>query len=142
MVTATILRNLQIFTQRAFVKGYDAGKWQYKIGKYIEQNKYDIPEEWKDYNGDVIINSADTFFARTTFVPEAPGEGQFAFLNLDTAQNFEAIVKINGKNFGGINISHGRQRIYLLEECYGKQTDVEIELFASNHARGEWDARP
>ncbi len=142
MVLATITRNLDMFTSHAFVKSTDAGKWEYKIGKYVEQDKYEMPDNWQEYKSGIIFNTADTFLARMTFVPEAPKEGQFAYLNIDTANGCEAIVKVNGKNYGGINSSVLRTRIDLPEECYGKETTIEIEVFASHHARGDFDTRP
>ena len=142
MVTATIQRNLNTFYDRAFIKRTDAGKWEYRLGKYLEQDKYEMLTDWAEYNGGVTFNTENTFFARMTFIPEAPGEGQFAFLNIDTAKGCEAIVKLNGVNYGGINTAHGRSRIYLPEECYGKETSIELELFASRYERGTWTTRP
>ena len=120
MVTATIQRNLNMFYNRAFIKCTNAGKWEYRLGKYLEQDKYEMLTDWAEYNGSVTFNTENTFFARMTFVPEEPKDGQFAFLNIETAKGCEAIVKLNGVNYGGINTAHGRSRIYLPEECYGK----------------------
>ena len=142
MVTATIQRNLQLFSEKAFVSVRPAGKWEYRIGKYKEQNSYEMLTDWAEYNSGVTFNTQNTFFARLTFVPTVPKDGQFAFLNIITASLCEAIVKINGVNYGGINMNLGRTRINLPEECYGKETLVELEVFASNHAKGDWDTRP
>ncbi len=142
MVTATIRRNLNMFYDRAFVKCTDAGKWEYRIGKYLDQDKYEMLTDWAEYGSGVTFNTENTFFGRMTFIPEAPKEGQFAFLNISTANSCEALVRVNGVNYGGVNTAHGRSRIYLPEECYGKETSIEIELYASRYEKGTWTTRP
>ena len=74
MVIPTIRRNLDMFTSRAFIKSTPIGKWEYRIGKYINPGEYEMQGDWAEYNPGVILNSAYTFFARASFVPEKPEE--------------------------------------------------------------------
>ena len=142
MVEAVITRNLQIFRERAVLYAADTGAWEYRIAEYREREDYAMLTDWAPLERGMTFHTSKTFFGRMTFIPKAPAEGQTAFLELRTGGGCEAFVKVNGVDYAGVNSDQGRVRVYLLPETWGKETAIEIELFASNHARGERDVIP
>lgn len=142
MVEAVIKKNLQMFQSRSVVSSLPAGDWEYRIAEYREREDYTMLTEWASLTEAVTFHTSKTFFGRMTFTPAAPADGQTAFLELRTAGGCEAFVLVNGVRYAGVNNDQGRIRVYLLPETWGKETAIEIELFASNHAHGERDAKP
>ena len=142
MTNAVIERNLSIFRERSVVSYIPVEGWEYRLARYRERQDYEYLTDWQPLDRSVMLNTADTFFGRASFTPTAPGEGQTAYLELCTGSGCEAFVKVNGTDFAGVNNDQGRNRVYLPKETYGSKTGIEIELFASNHARGERDVTP
>ena len=142
MVNAVIEKNLKLFRERATVFAAPAGDWEYRLAEYRERDDYAMLSDWAPLDGAVSFRTTETFFGRMRFVPTAPADGQTAFLELCTAGGCEAFVKVNGVHYAGVNNDQGRNRVYLPADTWGKETAVEIELFASNHAHGERTVKP
>lgn len=142
MVQAVIERNLNLFRSRAVVSADPTGTWEYRIADFREREDYAMLTEWTALDSTVTFHTSKTFFGRMTFVPTAPAEGQTAFLELCTARGCEAFVRVNGAYYAGVNNDQGRNRVYLPAETYGSATEIEIELFRSNHASAEYNADP
>ena len=142
MVNAVIEKNLKLFRERATVFTAPAGDWEYRLAEYRERDDYAMLSDWATLDDAVLFCTTETFFGRMRFVPAAPAGGQTAFLELCTAGGCEAFVKVNGVHYAGVNNDQGRNRVYLPADTWGKDTSVEIELFASNHARSERTVKP
>lgn len=142
MMDAFVEKNLKMFRERAVLSSRPTGSWEYRLAMYRERENYEMLGDWQPLPEGFMFHTTQTFFGRMRFTPVAPRTGQTAYLKLCTAAGCEAFVLLNGVRYAGVNNDQGRNCLYFPEELYGKETEIEIELFASRHEGNEGMRNP
>ncbi len=142
MVEAMIDKNLWLYRNRAILNAQALEGWQYRILDYTDRETYVPVTDWTEYKDGVTFADHKTCMMKTRFTPTKPLKNQEAYLELKLPRECEAFVSIDGVRYAGVDNGSRRCRVYLEESMYGRELELELEIYSCVFCNAERIVKP